>query len=34
MTSETNADKDIVLITLIPSGSKTALLCTEIREDV
>ena len=32
--SETKADKDIALITKIPSGSKTALLCTEIREDV
>ena len=34
MTSEIKADKDIALITDIPNGSKTALLCTEIREDV
>ena len=34
MTSETKAHKDLALITDIPSGSETALLCTEIREDV
>ena len=34
MTSETKAEKDVALITEIPSGSETALLCTEIHEDV
>ena len=34
MTSETNAEKDVVLITEIPSGSELPLLCTEIHEDV
>ena len=34
MNSETKAEKDIALITELPSGSETALLCTEIREDV
>ena len=34
VTSETKADKDVVLITEIPSGCETALLCTEIHEDV
>ena len=34
MTSETKADKDVALITDIPSGSETAPLCTEICEDV
>ena len=34
MTSETKADKDVALIIDFPSGSETALLCSEIREDV
>ena len=34
MTSETNPDKDVALITDIPSEGETALLCTKIREDV
>ena len=34
MTLETKADKDAALITDIPSGRKTALLSTEISEDV
>ena len=33
-TSETKADKGVALITDIPSGSKMALLCTEICADV
>ena len=34
MTSETQAEKDVALITEIPSGNKNALLCTEIHEDI
>ena len=34
MISETKVDKDVALITDIPSGSEKALFCTEIREDV
>ena len=34
MTSETKAEKGVALITKIPSGSETELLCTEIHEDV
>ena len=30
MTSETKTDKDVALITDVPSGSETSLLCTEI----
>ena len=33
-TSETKTDKDVALITDIPSGSEIALHCTEIRKDV
>ena len=33
VTSETKAEKDIALITEIPSGSETALLCREMNED-
>ena len=34
MTSETNSDKVIAFIVDIQSGSETALLCTEICEDL
>ena len=34
MTSETQAEKDVALITEIPSGNENVLLCTEINEDV
>ena len=34
MTSETNAEKDVVLITENPNGNENVLLCTEILEDV
>ena len=34
MTSETKAEKDVALIIDISSGNETALLCTEIHEDI
>ena len=34
MTSETQTEKDVALITEIPSGNENVLLCTEIHEDV
>ena len=34
MTSEKKAEKDVALMTEIPSGSETGLLCTEICEDI
>ena len=34
MTSATQAEKDVTLITETPSGNENALLCTEIHEDV